>query len=156
MVGRLSRLVHVVLGDPVKPGSRIAGNQARAAGSEPLEGVCIVARHNTILARMQRALASAGIRSVILTRRVTGGGSSQVRLATMHRVKGMEFDIGVIVDVNDGTVPSSKALERRADPDSRRQQEMIERSLLYVAAIRARRNVYVFNWGKPSPYLPDA
>ena len=79
-----------------------------------------------------------------------------MRLATMHRVKGMEFDIGVIVDVNDGTVPSSKALERRADPDSRRQQEMIERSLLYVAAIRARRNVYVFNWGKPSPYLPDA
>ena len=35
--------------------------QSIAAGSQPHEGVCIVARHNAILARMQGALASAGI-----------------------------------------------------------------------------------------------
>ena len=34
--------------------------QRIAAGSEPLEGVCIVARHNTILARMQRMTAALG------------------------------------------------------------------------------------------------
>ena len=130
--------------------------QSIAAGSQSLEGVCIVARHNSILGRMQGALASAGIGAVILTRRVTGGGNSQVRLATMHRVKGMEFDIVVIADVNDGTVPSSRFLKRCADSESRRQQEMIERSLLYVAATRARRSLYVFSWRKPSPYLPDA
>lgn len=47
-------------------------------------------------------------------------------------------------------------LEKRADPESRKEQEMIERSLLYVAATRARRALYVFSWGTPSPYLPEA
>lgn len=32
---------------------------------------------------------------------------------------------------------------------------MIERSLLSVAATRARRALYVLSWGTPSAYLPD-
>ena len=72
----------------------------------------------------------------------------------MHRIKGMEFDTVVIVDVNDGIIPSSKYLEDCADLESRKEQEMIERSLLYVAATRARKQLYVFSWGTPSPYLP--
>ena len=125
------------------------------AARQPLEGVCIVARHQSIRGRIQKVLSSGRIPSVIMGKDALGG-SHGVRLATMHRIKGMEFDTVVMVDVNDGTVPSSSLLEKCADPESRREQEMIERSLLYVAATRARRALYVFSWGTPSPYLPDA
>lgn len=124
------------------------------ADHQPLEGVCIVARHQSIRGRIGKALSDAGIPSVIMGRDAVGG-SHGVRLATMHRIKGMEFDTVVMVDVNDGIVPSSRFLKKCADPESRREQEMIERSLLYVAATRARRALYVFSWGTPSAYLPD-
>ncbi len=129
--------------------------QSIAASSQPLEGVSIVARHRSIRDRIGAALSYNGIRSLTMKKGAVGG-SDQARLATMHGVKGMEFDVVVIVDANDGIVPSSSFLEKCADPDSRKEQEMIERSLLYVAATRARRALYVFNWGTPSPYLPDA
>ena len=57
-----------------------------------------------------------------------------------------------MVDVNDGIVTSSRFLKKEcADPESRRELEMIERSLLYVAATRARSALYVLSWGTPSP-----
>ena len=125
------------------------------ADRQPLEGVCIVARHRSILDRIAAALSLNGIRSVVM-KRGTVPGSHQARLATMHGVKGMEFDAVVMVDVNDGIVPSSRFLEKCADAESRREQEMIERSLLYVAATRARKALFVFSWGTRSPYVPDA
>ena len=129
--------------------------QSIANSSQPLEGVCIVARHRSIRDRIGTTLSRNRIKSLVMQKEAVGG-CDQVRLATMHGIKGMEFDIVVIVDVNDGIVPSSRFLAQRADPDARKQQEMIERSLLYVAATRARRSLYVFSWGTPSPYLPDA
>ena len=126
------------------------------ADLQPAGGVCIVARHNAILDRIKSDLSRSGIQSGVITGRSEPGGVHVVRLATMHRIKGLEFDTVVIVDANDGILPSSKYLDECADPESRREQEMIERSLLYVAATRARMRLYVFSWGTPSPYLPDA
>lgn len=125
------------------------------AGSQPLDGLCVVARYRSILTRIEEALSLNNIRSVVI-RREAVLGINQVRLATMHGVKGMEFDTVVMVDVNDGIVPWSGLLRRFPDPASRREREMIERSLLYVAATRARKALYVFSWGTPSPYLPGA
>lgn len=62
-----------------------------------------------------------------------------VRIATMHRVKGLEFDVVIVADVNRGEVPSEKALEHAADEVSKREITKQARSLLYVALTRARK-----------------
>jgi superfamily I DNA/RNA helicase len=78
-----------------------------------------------------------------------------LRLATMHRVKGLEFDRMIIAGVNAGAVPHPAALHAASDPAVRAEAEVRERALLYVAATRARREVRITGWGEPSPFLLD-
>jgi len=78
-----------------------------------------------------------------------------LRLATMHRVKGLEFDRMIIAGVNADTVPLPAALNAASDPAVRAEAEVRERALLYVAATRARREVRITGWGEPSPFLMD-
>jgi len=65
-----------------------------------------------------------------------------IRVATMHRVKGLEFDYVVVADVNDGVCPPTAAL-RTAGSDSAALSELCkaERSLIYVAMTRAKKGV---------------
>lgn len=72
-------------------------------------------------------------------------------MATMHRVKGLEFDRVIIAGVNDGIVPLEGYVS--SDPVVRREFDIQERSLLYVAATRARKEVLVTSFGTPSRFL---
>jgi superfamily I DNA/RNA helicase len=60
----------------------------------------------------------------------------------MHRVKGLEFDIVMVASVNDDLVPVPVAVDT-ADPVERATSELEERSLLYVALTRARKQAYI-------------
>ena len=75
-----------------------------------------------------------------------------LRVATMDRVKGLEFPYVIIVDVNDRVVPSSSAVNV-SDPLDKKKAETSERCLLYVVMTRAQKQVFVFTSGKPSPYI---
>jgi DNA helicase-2/ATP-dependent DNA helicase PcrA len=59
-----------------------------------------------------------------------------VTLATIHSVKGLEFNSVIICGLEDGIMPSS-----RSDGDSKSLEE--ERRLMYVAITRARKNLYL-------------
>ena len=76
-----------------------------------------------------------------------------VRIATMHRVKGLEFDQIIIAGVNDGVVPYEGLMTDSSDPVLRREAEVHERALLYVSATRARERVLVTSFGKPSRFI---
>ena len=71
-------------------------------------------------------------------------GEPGVRIATMHRVKGLEFDAVAVVDVNSDTVPPTVALESTSD-DKVAVRELCQqyRSLLYVSLTRARKQAYM-------------
>lgn len=75
-----------------------------------------------------------------------------MKLLTMHRAKGREFDAAAITDLNDGQIPHYT----RYSPLT---PEKIEeaRRLLYVAVTRARRLLMYItddeNWRKPSRFL---
>ena len=59
-----------------------------------------------------------------------------IRLATMHRVKGLEFDCVVIVDVNDNVLPpNSLCAEVGNDEVALQELYKQERSLLYLSLI---------------------
>lgn len=107
---------------------------------QPLNGVCLTARTNELLKQYEADLGEQGIptyfirRSEAEDRKIPG-----VRLATMHRVKGLEFDRVIIAGVNNGIVPYEKGASSPSDPVLRKESEVHERALLYVAATRAKR-----------------
>jgi superfamily I DNA/RNA helicase len=76
-----------------------------------------------------------------------------IRLATMHRVKGLEFDYVIVAAVNKGIVPLNAALASADDQITQRNLETGERALLYVALTRAKKSALITAYGEPSPYL---
>ncbi len=115
--------------------------------------ICIVARTNDALAQFEGALCSRGYdsyrirRSTAEDRKVPG-----IRYATMHRVKGLEFEHVIVVGANDGTIPLNLAIEAENATD-KSQGELRERSLLYVAITRARQSVLITSTGTRSRFL---
>lgn len=127
-------------------------NDLVAAGAT-LPSICVVARTNDLLAQYEGALASSGLdtyrirRSSADNRRKPG-----VRLATMHRVKGIEFDHVMIVGTNETIVPLTAAM-LADNPFEQLESETRERALLYVAATRAKHSLAISSFGTPSPLL---
>jgi superfamily I DNA/RNA helicase len=119
------------------------------------ESVCIVARtRHPLVDRFGPALGRAGIDSVLLDKNEpTHGG---VRLATMHRVKGLEFAVVLLVGMSEGDVPLPTPELRSDDPIVAAQALLREKSLVYVASSRARDELFVFASGKLSPLVRAA
>jgi len=79
-----------------------------------------------------------------------------VNLVTMHRAKGLEFKLGVVVDASNGIVPLPFALHQASDPQDRQDVAEMERQLLYVSLTRARDHVLTTWVGEPSEFLMEA
>lgn len=78
-----------------------------------------------------------------------------VRIGTMHRFKGLEFQRVFLTSVGEGQVPHQRIEQyRMANPDRYRQEEQRARSLVFVAATRARDELVVTWSGKASRFLP--
>ena len=77
-----------------------------------------------------------------------------IHVGTMHRFKGLEYQRMIIAGVSDGLVPR-QLISRYRDPDPERYQRerQRDRSLLFVAATRARDELAVSWHGTPSPFL---
>jgi superfamily I DNA/RNA helicase/mRNA-degrading endonuclease RelE of RelBE toxin-antitoxin system len=119
-----------------------------------LENVCLVARTNELIDQYEAALRAAGF-GVYRIRRSTAEDrrTSGLRLATMHRVKGLEFDYVVVAGVNDGVVPLTVTPAAEADAFEAAEKETRERALLYVAVTRAKRGVLISSHGAKSSFL---
>ena len=76
-----------------------------------------------------------------------------IRLATMHRVKGLEFEHMIVVAANEGVIPLKAAVVDAEDAVARRDAETGERSLLYVALTRARRSATTTGYGQMTQLL---
>ncbi|MER5687667.1 UvrD-helicase domain-containing protein [Streptomyces sp. NPDC002205] len=79
-----------------------------------------------------------------------------VRIGTMHGFKGLEFQRVFLAGISDGQVPHQRIdLYRRTQPERHRQEQQRARSLLFVAATRARDELIVTWNGKASRFLPE-
>jgi superfamily I DNA/RNA helicase len=121
---------------------------------EPISAVCLVARTNELLKQYESALRDKGCQTYLVRRsEAEDRNIPGLRLATMHRVKGLEFDRVIIAGVNDGIVPYAGEESASPDPTVRREFDARERALLYVAATRAKKEVVVTSFGKASRFL---
>ena len=115
--------------------------------------ICLVARTNAYVNDYAKRLNDVGMKYFELKRDTRDDREKQgVRLATMHRVKGLEFQYVFIVAANDRIVPLAKAIDT-TDKISERESETAEKCLLYVAMTRAQKGVYITSYGKASKLL---
>ncbi len=122
------------------------------AGIDPRE-ICVVARTNTLVGEYKKYLTAAGLSCFEVKRKQADDRSRMgVRLATMHRVKGLEFTVVYIVAANKNYVPLKSAVNR-TDPTEREAAMTGERCLLYVAMTRAKKLVKISAYGTVSPFL---
>lgn len=122
----------------------------------PLNHICIVTRTNKERDGIDSALRAAGIEIAIVDAYQESLNRNAVRLATMHRVKGLEFDEMILASINDGIVPLSHAIENKGDEVEKRLADVEERGLMYVALTRAKKRVLILSYGKPSSYLGES
>jgi superfamily I DNA/RNA helicase len=119
-----------------------------------LAGVCLVARTNELIKQYENALGEHGLTTHVIRRSTTEDSrASGLRLATMHRIKGLEFDRMIIAGVNEGIVPYEGTESSTSDLVVQKETDARERALLYVAATRAKREVVVTSFGKASKFL---
>ncbi|WP_328604507.1 AAA family ATPase [Amycolatopsis sp. NBC_00345] len=121
-----------------------------AGGTEGL-AVCVPTRD--LVTRISKMLAEAGQPTIELT---PDGpkGTDGVSIGTMHRFKGLEFQRIIIAGASEGLIPRSSIDRMRAeDPTRFRRQLQRDRSLLFVAATRARDQLAIFWYGTPSRFL---
>lgn len=124
---------------------------------QSLASTCVAARNNDTVRTLAERFEAAGITTRVITAEQADDPSeTALRLATMHRVKGLEFDHMVIPGLNAGVLPDRGVLGRCADQVSKDAFEQQERSLLHVAATRARKRLVVTYCGEPSALLQQA
>ena len=119
---------------------------------DSLRGVCVVTRTRYERDAVGDELMEAGLLLELLETESPDDAAGGVRLATMHRVKGLEFDRIVIASANENLVPLAATIPD-GDGPARTAAETAERALLYVAATRAKKELTVLSFGSPSPYL---
>jgi superfamily I DNA/RNA helicase len=117
--------------------------------------VCVADRDKA--AQVTVHLSGRGITCAELTKDGPQG-DGDVHIGTMHRFKGLEYQRLAIVGACDGVIPRTAMIERYRvnDPQRYLREERKARSLLFVAATRARDTLRISWHGKPSPYLSAA
>ena len=119
-----------------------------------LRGVCVVARTRRERDAIADTLTEHDLTHVALEAgAVDAAETDGVRLATMHRVKGLEFDRVVMASINADLVPLPVAIDARGDAVERESAETEERALVYVAATRAKKELVVLSFDTPSRFL---
>jgi hypothetical protein len=112
------------------------------------ETICLVARtHEQLRSQYLPLLRRGGINHLFLDKDTPDYVGSGIRLATMHRVKGLEFAHVLLVGACADYLPPRGVDASDAD------LLQAERCLIHVAATRARETLTVTSWGTPSTLL---
>lgn len=120
------------------------------AAGVPRKDICIVARTHKMINSYKDGLRNNGIDVFeITTNKVDDRSRDEVRIATMHRVKGLEFNYIFAAGVNNKALPNGVRSDF-SDDVSLEEFETEEKCLLYVALTRARAGAYVTCYGTMS------
>lgn len=119
------------------------------------EHICIAVRsHALIEQRYLPLLAQAEIPAVELVGDDDASMPPGVRIATMHRVKGLEYPCMVLAGVQAGEIGR---VDNKEFADAASMESFVnkERRLLYVAATRARDELVITGFGERSALVPS-
>ena len=122
-------------------------------GGVSAKNICVVARTHRLLDDYIAHFTSSGIRCYeIKGNKADDRGLDGIRVATMHRVKGLEFQYVFVVAANNRIIPLASAIDH-TDAVSEQETMTAEKCLLYVALTRAQKGAYISGYGKMSEFL---
>lgn len=132
----------------------VAWIRALPEGQIRLSDIGVLCARRADAERVQEALRVAGIAAVLLQAGADDRSTSGVRIATMHRAKGLEFFAVAIPFLSDATFPPPGALRAAVDAADREDIVMQHRSLLHVASTRAKNALRVSWSGTATGLIP--
>ena len=115
-----------------------------------LSAIGVLCARRVDVDRVQGALQAAGIPSVILNSGADDRSRDGVRISTMHRAKGLEFFAVAIPFLAEDAFPPMGALRTAVDAADREDIITQHRSLLHVAATRAKKALRISWSGVPT------
>lgn len=134
----------------------LAQKLTKISETQPLTGICLALRTNQLVQRYCEALQTYQIPTHQIRRSEPDNQAIEgVRVATMHRVKGLQFESVFLPSLNHNILPLKTILDHLCDETARQNTLNLERSLLHVAATRAKRSVTITYYGQPSPFLSN-
>lgn len=117
------------------------------------KNICVVARTHKLLDDYISQFTANGLRCYeIRGNKVDDRGLDGIRVATMHRVKGLEFQYIFVVAANKRIIPLASAIDH-TDSVSEQETMTAEKCLLYVALTRAQKGAYISGYGQMSEFL---
>ena len=129
---------------------RVWLEQDRDSEDSAPETIAVLVRDRYQRDAVVNGLAQHGIEVRAVDREAAGRGMPVVM--TMHRAKGLEFRKVLLFDVSRNAIPRSLRDQQYSDAD-RDDALLRERSLLYVAATRARDQLAISWSGEASPLI---
>lgn len=128
-------------------------NKLIEKGIDPAS-ICLTCRTNSLVEQYAAFLESQSIpASTISHNAAMDGRIKGIRLGTMHRVKGIEFDYVILASACADIIPPKYLLDLQENDIDRKNLIQKERSLLYVALTRARKAAFITCYGKQSLLL---
>ena len=124
--------------------------QDRDSEDSAPESIAILVRDRYQRDAVVNGLAQQGLEARAVDREAAGRGRPVVM--TMHRAKGLEFRKVLLFDVSKNAIPRPLRDQQYSDAD-RDDALLRERSLLYVAATRARDQLAISWSGEASPLI---
>lgn len=113
--------------------------------------ICVVAKEKRLIESVSQGLESGEIPNEILQSTDANFDSDKVKLVTMHSIKGLEFKVIFLIDLNEGVIPNT----RLYDLDDEETLDSEERKLLYVGMTRANELLYMSSVKKPSKFIKE-
>ena len=125
--------------------------------SDPYRNICLVAPTNKLVKRYAGTLEMSDMPIYGITRSTFDDLTQPgVRVGSMHRVKGLEFDHMLAACVNRSQLPPiGRFYSTRKNPVEHEEALRNSRSLLYVVCTRARKRLFISIYGNPSPLIED-
>jgi len=129
--------------------------KAQPGGQAALAGIGVLCSRRAEVERVRDALGAAGIDTVLLEAGHADDPSKPgVRITTMHRAKGLEFSAVAIPFLSEGGFPPAGVLKNAVDAADKADIVDQYRSLLHVAATRAKKALRISWSGQPTALMP--
>ncbi len=120
----------------------------------PENEICVMNRLNKWCYGCEKGLNQRGITTLVLNNsQVDDPSIPGVRIATMHRVKGMEFSCVYIIGASSANMPPKDMMNHAETQEERQDLMKQEANLLSVAMTRAKLIAWITYEKTPSPLL---
>lgn len=113
--------------------------------------IVVIAREKKRLEIMKEVLEEKNIPCKVCTSSSSSFGKKLIQLMTMHAIKGLEYKVVFIITLNEDVIPYVSDHMQ----ESLVAKESSERKLFYVGMTRAREQLFMSYYKKPSKFIMD-